>query len=98
MLRSKLPLTASCPVVYGRALLSARSAKVSSSLARMPQTNKFRNAPACSGPASAEDVDPVSMEESRALGDAGGGGGGSEGDNVGDREIIKSPSDPKEYR
>lgn len=68
----------------------------------MPQTNKFRNAPVCDSPgsvqagASAEDADPVSREESRAAGDAGGGGG--ELDNVGDSEIIKSPSDPKQYR
>lgn len=66
----------------------------------MPQTNKFRNAPVCDSPgsvqagASAEDADPVSREESRAAGDAGGG----ELDNVGDSEIIKSPSDPKQYR
>ncbi|XP_045918855.1 nardilysin-like [Micropterus dolomieu] len=67
----------------------------------MPQTNKFRNAPVCDSPGSvqagtsAEDADPVSREESRAAGDAGGGGGL---DNVGDSEIIKSPSDPKQYR
>lgn len=94
-------MTATCPVVYGRALLSARSAKVSSFLTKMPQTNKARNAPASEssssvqGGASAEDVEPVSREESQAAGDAGGGGGE---DNVGDREIIKSPSDPKQYR
>ncbi len=94
-------MTASCPVVYGRALLSARSAKAPSSLLRMPQTNKSRNAPAgdSSGSvqagATAEDADQVSREESQAVGDAGGGGGE---DNVGDSEIIKSPSDPKQYR
>lgn len=92
-------MTASCPVVYGRALLSARSAKVSSSLLRMPQTNKSRNAPASDSlgsvqaGASAEDPDPVRREESLAAGDTGGGE-----DNSGDSEIIKSPSDPKQYR
>lgn len=101
LLRSKLPVTASCPVVYGRALLSARSAKVSSSLPRMPQINKSRNAPTSdssgsvqAGAAVAEDPDPVPREESLAAGDA-----REEGDdNVGDSEIIKSPSDPKQYR
>lgn len=105
VLGSKFPVTASCPLVYGRALLSARSAKVSSSLPRMPQTNKSRNAPASDSSgsvqagASAEDAHPVSREECRAAGDAGAGGGGGGGeDNVGDSEIIKSPSDPKQYR
>lgn len=99
-------MTASCPVVYGRALLSARSAKVSStSLPRMPQTNKSRNAPASDSPgsvqvgATGEDPESVSREVSLAAGDAGGsGGGGGVEDNVGDSEIIKSPSDPKQYR
>lgn len=80
-------MTASCPVVYSCASLSVRSAKVPSSLPRM-QANKSRNAPGCDSSgsvqagASAEDADPVSQEE----------------DNVGDSEIIKSPSDPKQYR
>ncbi len=71
----------------------------------MPQTNKSRNAPAqcdssgsIQGGASAEDAEPVSREESWAAGDAGGGGEGGGEDNVGDSEIIKSPSDPKQYR
>ncbi|TKS86821.1 Nardilysin [Collichthys lucidus] len=63
----------------------------------MPQTNKSRNAPvcdsSCSG-ATAEDADPVSREEILTAGDGGGGGE----DNIGDGEIIKSPSDPKQYR
>lgn len=89
-------MTASCPVVYGRALLSAPSARVSSSLPRMPQTNKSRNVPASdSSGASAEDTGPVAQVEIR---DAGGAAGGGGEDNVGDSEIIKSPSDPKEYR
>ncbi|XP_031703863.1 nardilysin-like [Anarrhichthys ocellatus] len=62
----------------------------------MPQTNKSRNAPASEssgsvqGGASAEDADPVSREECQASGDG--------EDNVGDSAIIKSPSDPKQYR
>ena len=68
----------------------------------MPQTNKSRNAPACdsSGSVQAEDAaaEPMNREESRTAGDAAGGGGGEGEDNVGDSEIIKSPSDPKEYR
>uniref|UniRef100_A0A7N8XZU5 Nardilysin a (N-arginine dibasic convertase) n=1 Tax=Mastacembelus armatus TaxID=205130 RepID=A0A7N8XZU5_9TELE len=99
---SKLPRTASCSVVYGRNLLSARSATLSSSLARMPQTNKSRNTPAfdtsCSvqagAAATADNPDSVSREGNLAAGDAGGDGQ----DNVGDSEIIKSPSDPKQYR
>lgn len=102
MLRTKSPVPASCPVVCSRALLSARSAKDSSSLSRMPQTNKSKNNPASDTSGSAQasgDTEPVSREESRAAGDAGGGGGGEEReDNVGDSEIIKSPSDPKQYR
>lgn len=97
-------MTASCPVVYGRALLSARSANVSSPLLKMPQIKKSRNAPASessgsvqAGAAVTEDPDPPvprEEEESLAAGDARGEGD----DNVGDSEIIKSPSDPKQYR
>uniref|UniRef100_UPI0037E8E4C8 nardilysin-like n=1 Tax=Semicossyphus pulcher TaxID=241346 RepID=UPI0037E8E4C8 len=62
----------------------------------MPQTNKSRNAPACDSPGSGQaGASAEALEESRAAGDAGGGGGE---DNVGDSEIIKSPSDPKQYR
>uniref|UniRef100_A0A4W6E8B0 Nardilysin convertase n=1 Tax=Lates calcarifer TaxID=8187 RepID=A0A4W6E8B0_LATCA len=71
----------------------------------MPQTNKSRNAPASDSPgsvqvgATGEDPESVSREVSLAAGDAGGsGGGGGVEDNVGDSEIIKSPSDPKQYR
>uniref|UniRef100_A0A8C6PDL3 Nardilysin a (N-arginine dibasic convertase) n=1 Tax=Nothobranchius furzeri TaxID=105023 RepID=A0A8C6PDL3_NOTFU len=91
VLSTKLPLTAGRPVVYSRALLSARIAKDSSPLLRMPQTNKSRNTPVQSG-ASAEE--PALREENPTAEDAGGGGE----DNVGDSEIIKSPSDPKQYR
>uniref|UniRef100_A0A3B4GAY9 Nardilysin convertase n=1 Tax=Pundamilia nyererei TaxID=303518 RepID=A0A3B4GAY9_9CICH len=68
----------------------------------MPQTNKSRNAPAVESPgsvqvgASAEATEPASQEEIQAAGDS--GRGGEAEDNVGDREIIKSPSDPKQYR
>ncbi|XP_028421787.1 nardilysin isoform X1 [Perca flavescens] len=81
-----------------------RSAKVSSFLPKMPQTNKSRNAPAfdssssVQGGGSAEGAHPVSREECHAAGDSRGGGGEGGGDNVGDSEIIKSPSDPKQYR
>ncbi|XP_040917105.1 nardilysin isoform X2 [Toxotes jaculatrix] len=66
----------------------------------MPQTNKSRNAPTSDSSgsvqagAAAEDPEPVSREVNLAAGDAGGGGE----DNVGDSEITKSPSDPKQYR
>uniref|UniRef100_A0AAQ5YKZ9 Nardilysin a (N-arginine dibasic convertase) n=1 Tax=Amphiprion ocellaris TaxID=80972 RepID=A0AAQ5YKZ9_AMPOC len=66
----------------------------------MPQTNKSRNAPtsdswgsSVQGGASAKDTEPVSRRET-----AGEEGGGEGEDNVGDSEIIKSPSDPKQYR
>ncbi|XP_029316726.1 nardilysin-like isoform X1 [Cottoperca gobio] len=78
----------------------ACSAKFSSSLPKMPQTNKSKNAPASEssgsvqGGASAEDAEPMSWEGCQVAGDAARGGE----DNVGDSEIIKSPSDPKEYR
>nr|XP_020469652.1 nardilysin-like [Monopterus albus]XP_020469653.1 nardilysin-like [Monopterus albus]XP_020469654.1 nardilysin-like [Monopterus albus] len=70
----------------------------------MPQLNKSRNAPApdSSGSvqagaeaAATETPDSrLSWVESQTVGDAGGEGQ----DNVGDSEIIKSPSDPKQYR
>ncbi|XP_068456695.1 nardilysin-like [Clinocottus analis] len=71
----------------------------------MPQTNESGNDAAAAGPASEPSgsaqggppaADPVPREESRAAGDAAGGAGGE--DNVGDHDIIKSPSDPKQYR
>ncbi|XP_028251603.1 nardilysin-like isoform X2 [Parambassis ranga] len=67
----------------------------------MPQTNKSKNTPASDTSGSVQaggDTEPVSREESRAAGDAGGGGGEEGEGNVGDNEIIKSPSDPKQYR
>lgn len=87
-------MTASRRVVYGRASLSARGASVPASPSRMPQTNKSRNAAAGESPgavqagAPAEDANPVTRQGDLAVGE----------DNVGDREIIKSPSDPKQYR
>uniref|UniRef100_A0A3B3XWP3 Nardilysin a (N-arginine dibasic convertase) n=2 Tax=Poecilia mexicana TaxID=48701 RepID=A0A3B3XWP3_9TELE len=92
-LTTKFPVTASCPVVYSRALLSVRCAKASSPLPRMPQTNKSSSTPAADSPGSVQTEAPASREESRGAKDDGGGE-----DNVGDREIIKSPSDPKQYR
>lgn len=87
-------MKATCPVVYGGALLSARSAKFSSSVLKMPQTKKSRITPgSVQSGATAEDAEQVSREECQAAGDGGGGE-----DNVGDSEIIKSPSDPKQYR
>lgn len=64
----------------------------------MPHINKSRNAPASetsgSAQGGAEDPDPVAREESLAAGAA-----RCEGDdNVGDGDIVKSPSDPKQYR
>lgn len=60
----------------------------------MPQTNKSRNAPAGESPGAAqagapgEDTSLVIRQEDLAAGEG----------NVGDGEIIKSPSDPKQYR
>lgn len=67
----------------------------------MPHTNKSRNAPvSCvqqAASAAEEDSGPVVEGLDRGGGgDAGGGGGGE--DNVGDSDITKSPSDPKQYR
>ncbi|KAM8914849.1 nardilysin-like isoform 1-T2 [Spinachia spinachia] len=60
----------------------------------MPQTNKSRKAPASEASGSVQgETEPVSREECQEGMDAGG-----EEDNVGDGEIIKSPSDPKQYR
>ncbi|KAM4724091.1 nardilysin-like isoform 1-T3 [Anableps anableps] len=59
----------------------------------MPQTNKSRNTPEADSPGSVQAEAPPFREESRAARDDEG-----EQDNVGDREIIKSPSDPKQYR
>ncbi|XP_056282428.1 nardilysin-like isoform X2 [Pseudoliparis swirei] len=50
----------------------------------MPQTKKSRIAPAQGG----APVDPVEVQAA----------GGGEEDNVGDDDIVKSPSDPKQYR
>lgn len=87
-------MTASRHVVCARVSLSANGAVVPPSPLRMPQKNKSRNAPAAESPgatqagAPAEDANPVSRAEDLAAGE----------DNVGDSEIIKSPSDPKQYR
>ena len=100
-LKGKLVKT-NFPFVHGHTLVSARSARAPTSLPRMPQTNKCRNTQPSDAPgsfqvgSSAQDPGPVSRDVSLAAGDAGVGGGVEV--NVGDREIIKSPSDPKEYR
>uniref|UniRef100_A0A8C8LYJ9 Nardilysin n=2 Tax=Oncorhynchus tshawytscha TaxID=74940 RepID=A0A8C8LYJ9_ONCTS len=75
-------------------------AKVSS-LFRMPQTNKSRSASAsgsCTGPdrgeereEEREEAEPEPKVQVQEAGDGG-------GENTGDPEIIKSPSDPKQYR
>ncbi|CAL8284270.1 unnamed protein product [Lota lota] len=61
----------------------------------MPQTNKSRNASAhgAAGPGG-NSADSVSMVREESHGGGGGGGGG----DTGDKDIIKSPSDPKQYR
>ncbi|XP_061897339.1 nardilysin-like isoform X2 [Entelurus aequoreus] len=61
----------------------------------MPQTCKSRNAPASDSPRSAGNPEP---EGCRHVADPGLGGGGGVEDNQGDSEIIKSPSDTKQYR
>uniref|UniRef100_A0A8C3AQ26 Nardilysin convertase n=1 Tax=Cyclopterus lumpus TaxID=8103 RepID=A0A8C3AQ26_CYCLU len=67
---------------------------------RMTQTKKSRTAPASESSGSvqggppAEAADPVECQEAAAAAAAAGGGE----NNVGDQEIIKSPSDPKQYR
>ncbi|XP_030630050.1 nardilysin [Chanos chanos] len=64
----------------------------------MPQTNKFKCA-AASGSAQSAGPDrgePQQHAEPREQEAAAGGSGGD--DNQGDVEIIKSPSDPKQYR
>lgn len=90
-------MTASRRVVPGVASLSAPGANVPPAPpapSRMPQTNKSRNAAAGESPgavqagAPAEEANPATRQGDLAVGD----------DNVGDRGIIKSPSDPKQYR
>lgn len=87
-------MTAGRRVVPGGPSLSAPGAKVPPAPSRMPQTNKSRNAAAGESPgavqagAPAEEANPVTRQGDLAVGD----------DNVGDRGIIKSPSDPKQYR
>lgn len=73
----------------------------------MPHKNKSRNAPVRCEPgraqeaasaAAEEEEDAGPVEESLAAQDRGDGGGGGGEDNVGDGDITKSPSDPKQYR
>uniref|UniRef100_A0A673LZS3 Nardilysin-like n=1 Tax=Sinocyclocheilus rhinocerous TaxID=307959 RepID=A0A673LZS3_9TELE len=67
-------------------------AKVAS-LLKMPQTNKFKSAAASSAAQSAgPDRGEALRDPNAPPGDSGGD------DNQGDPQIIKSPSDPKQYR
>uniref|UniRef100_A0A3P8V2E0 Nardilysin convertase n=1 Tax=Cynoglossus semilaevis TaxID=244447 RepID=A0A3P8V2E0_CYNSE len=63
----------------------------------MPPTNKLKNTMASESSgvvqASAQETQSVSREVSLAASETEG-----KEDNIGDREIIKSPSDPKQYR
>uniref|UniRef100_A0A672PMH3 Nardilysin convertase n=1 Tax=Sinocyclocheilus grahami TaxID=75366 RepID=A0A672PMH3_SINGR len=63
------------------------------SLLKMPQTNKFKSAAASSAAQSAgPDRGEALRDPNAPPGDSGGD------DNQGDPQIIKSPSDPKQYR
>lgn len=86
--------------IHRGSLLSPHSAKVSS-LFRMPQTNKSRSASASGsstgpgrGEERGEEREEAEPELKVQVQEAGDGGG----ENTGDPEIIKSPSDPKQYR
>uniref|UniRef100_A0A674F5S9 Nardilysin convertase n=1 Tax=Salmo trutta TaxID=8032 RepID=A0A674F5S9_SALTR len=79
---------------------SPHSAKVAS-LFRMPQTNKSRSTSASGsstgpdrGEERGEEREEAEPEPKVQVQEAGDGGG----ENTGDPEIIKSPSDPKQYR
>uniref|UniRef100_A0A8C2GCJ5 Nardilysin a (N-arginine dibasic convertase) n=1 Tax=Cyprinus carpio TaxID=7962 RepID=A0A8C2GCJ5_CYPCA len=78
--------------VVNRPVYLNSSAKVAS-LLKMPQTNKFKSAAASSAAQSA------GPDRGEALRDPNAPPGDSDGDdNQGDPQIIKSPSDPKQYR
>uniref|UniRef100_A0A672Q6A6 Nardilysin convertase n=1 Tax=Sinocyclocheilus grahami TaxID=75366 RepID=A0A672Q6A6_SINGR len=77
---------------FPTAALCAFDAKVVS-LLKMPQTNKFKSAGASSAAQSAgPDRGEALRDPNAPPGDSGGD------DNQGDPQIIKSPSDPKQYR
>lgn len=81
-----------CSRLINRPIHLNSSAKVASFL-KMPQTNKFKCA-AASSPAQSAGPDrgePL-RDPNAPPGDSGGD------DNPGDPQIIKSPSDPKQYR
>uniref|UniRef100_A0A8C1X0Q6 Nardilysin a (N-arginine dibasic convertase) n=1 Tax=Cyprinus carpio TaxID=7962 RepID=A0A8C1X0Q6_CYPCA len=81
-----------CSTVINRPVHLNSSAKVAS-LLKMPQTNKFKSAAASSAAQSA------GPDRGEALRDPNAPPGDSDGDdNQGDPQIIKSPSDPKQYR
>lgn len=86
-------------VFCGGAWRSTHSVHLSTSLVRMPQANKSRTAASSAPHSSAGPVQgpggnsfPVSV----SMGPEETPGGG--GHNVGDKDIVKSPSDPKQYR
>uniref|UniRef100_A0A671SQI3 Nardilysin-like n=1 Tax=Sinocyclocheilus anshuiensis TaxID=1608454 RepID=A0A671SQI3_9TELE len=80
------------PRVINRPVHLNSSAKVVS-LLKMPQTNKFKSAGASSAAQSAgPDRGETLRDPNAPPGDSGGD------DNQGDPQIIKSPSDPKQYR
>lgn len=59
----------------------------------MPQTNKFKSAASSSAAQSAgPDREEALRDPNAPPGDSGGE------DNQGDPQIVKSPSDPKQYR
>uniref|UniRef100_A0A673LSM8 Nardilysin-like n=1 Tax=Sinocyclocheilus rhinocerous TaxID=307959 RepID=A0A673LSM8_9TELE len=81
-----------CSRVISRPVHLNSSAKVAS-LLKMPQTNKFKSAAASSAAQSAgPDRGEALRDPNAPPGDSGGD------DNQGDPQIIKSPSDPKQYR
>lgn len=83
--------------VYGHTVSFSHSAKVPL-LVRMPLTNKSKNADCgaalTTGSDRGEAHQPSQPREQDVPPEDGGGGE----DNQGDPEIIKSPSDPKQYR
>ncbi len=88
-LRVRFPF---CSRVINRPVHLNSSAKVAS-LLKMPQTNKFKSAAASSAAQSAgPDREEPLRDPNAPPGDSGGD------DNQGDHQMIKSPSDPKQYR
>lgn len=87
--------------VYRHAVSFSHTAKAPS-LVRMPLTNKSKNADCGAALTTGSDRGEghqLSQPRDQDVppGDGGGGAGGGE-DNQGDPGIVKSPSDPKQYR